>query len=148
MIYGWHHFSFLIKCLVEFTSKVFGHGVFLRRIFMSDPLSLTNRRPLRCSFYSWVNFGMFVLYGICRFCSSIIFLLFSHVRLFVTPWTVAHQAPPPMGFPRQEFWSGLLFPSPEYLPDPGIESESPSLAGQFFTDASPGKPWWLKCLII
>ena len=66
MIYGWHHFSFLIKCLVEFTSKVFGHGVFLRRIFMSDPLSLTNRRPLRCSFYSWVNFGN--IYGLA-YCS-------------------------------------------------------------------------------
>ena len=45
--------------------------------------------------------------------------LLSHVRLFVTPWTVAHQAPPSMGFPRQEYWSGLPFPSPGDLPDPG-----------------------------
>ena len=43
----------------------------------------------------------------------------SHVRLFATPWTIAHQAPPSMGFPRQEYWSGLPFPSPEDLPDPG-----------------------------
>ena len=47
---------------------------------------------------------------------------FSHVRLFVTPWTVAYQAPPSMGFSRQEYWSALLFPSPGDLPNPGIES--------------------------
>ena len=43
------------------------------------------------------------------------------VRLFATPWTVAHQAPPSMGFSRQEYWSGLPFPSPGDIPDPGIE---------------------------
>ena len=46
---------------------------------------------------------------------------FSRVRLFVTPWTVAHQAPLSMGFFRQEYWSGLPFPPPGGLPDPGIE---------------------------
>ena len=51
----------------------------------------------------------------------------SHVRLFVTPWTVGHQAPPSMGFSRQENWSGLPFPSPGDLPDPGIEPRSPAL---------------------
>ena len=51
----------------------------------------------------------------------------SHVRLFVTPWTVAHQAPQSMGFSRQEYWSGLSFPSPGGLPDPGIEPRSPAL---------------------
>ena len=45
----------------------------------------------------------------------------------MTPWTAAHQAPLPMGFPRQEYWSGLPFPSPEDLPNPGIESGSPAL---------------------
>ena len=45
----------------------------------------------------------------------------SRVRLFVTPWTAAHQAPPSMEFSRQEYWSGLPFPSPEDLPHPGIE---------------------------
>ena len=53
----------------------------------------------------------------------------SHIRLFVTPWTVALQAPLPMGFPRQEYWSGSPFPSPGDLPDPGIEPVSPALAG-------------------
>ena len=45
-----------------------------------------------------------------------------------------------MGFPRQEYWSGLPFPSPGYLPDPGIESTSPALRGVFFTTEPPGKP--------
>ena len=44
----------------------------------------------------------------------------SHVRLFVTPWTLAYQAPPSMGFSRQEYWSGVPFPSPGDLPHPGI----------------------------
>ena len=60
----------------------------------------------------------------------------------VTPWTVALQAPLSMGFPRQEYWSGLPFPSPGDLPDPGIEPESlvfPALAGRFFTAESPLK---------
>ena len=49
------------------------------------------------------------------------------VQLFVTPWTVAHQAPPSIEFPRQEYWSGLPFPSPGQLPDPGIEPMSSEL---------------------
>ena len=51
----------------------------------------------------------------------------SHVRLFATPWTIAYQAPPSMGFSRQEYWSGLPFPSPGDLPDPGIKPRSPAL---------------------
>ena len=51
----------------------------------------------------------------------------SHVRLLSTSWTVAHQAPPSMGFSRQEYWSGLPFPSPGDLPNPGIEPRSPTL---------------------
>ena len=59
----------------------------------------------------------------------------SQVQLFVTPWTVAHQAPLSVGFSRQEYWSGLPFSSPGDLPDPEIELESfasPALAGRFF----------------
>ena len=51
----------------------------------------------------------------------------SRVRLFATPWTAAYQAPPSMGFSRQEYWSGVPFPSPGDLPDPGIEPRSPAL---------------------
>ena len=53
--------------------------------------------------------------------------LLSRVQLFVTPWTVAYQAPRSMGFSWQEYWSGLPFPSPGDLPDPGIEPGSPVL---------------------
>ena len=59
---------------------------------------------------------------------------------FATLWTVAHQARLSMGFPRQESWSGLPFPSPGDLPNPGIETTSPALAGRFFTTEPPGKP--------
>ena len=58
---------------------------------------------------------------------------------FVNPWTVARQAPLCMGFQRQEYWSGLPFPSPGDLPDPGIEPTSPALVGEFFTTEPPGK---------
>ena len=57
---------------------------------------------------------------------------------FVTPWTVVPQAPLSMGFTSQEYWSGLPFPSPRDLPDPGIEHASP--AGKFFTTEPLGKP--------
>ena len=51
----------------------------------------------------------------------------------MTPWTITHQAPLSMGFSRQEYWSGLPFPSPGDLPNMGIEPVSPTLAGRFFT---------------
>ena len=66
--------------------------------------------------------------------------LFSRVRLFVTPWTVAHQAPPSVGFSRQEYWSALLFPSPGDLSNPGIEPRSPALQADALTSEPPGKP--------
>ena len=61
---------------------------------------------------------------------------FSHVQLFATPWTIACQAPLSMGFSRQEYWSGLPFPSPGDFPNPGIKPASrmsPAVAGAFFT---------------
>ena len=67
----------------------------------------------------------------------------SHVWLFVTPWTVAHQAPLSMRWSWQEYWSGLPFSPPGDLPNPGIEPMSPvspALAGGFFTTLPPGKP--------
>ena len=59
---------------------------------------------------------------------------------FVTPWTVAHQSPLSMGFPRQDYWSGLPFPSPSDLPDLGIESGSPALQADSLPTEPPGKP--------
>ena len=64
----------------------------------------------------------------------------SRIRPFATPWTIAHQAPLLMGFPRQEYWSGFPFPSPGDLSDLGIEPSSPALADRFFTAEPPRKP--------
>ena len=58
---------------------------------------------------------------------------------FVTPWKVVCQVPLSMGFPRQEYWSGLPFPPPGNLPNLGIEPASPALAGGFFTTEQSGK---------
>ena len=63
----------------------------------------------------------------------------SHVRLFATPWTVVYQTSLSMGFSRQEYLSGLPFPSPGDLPDPGIELMFPVLTVGFFTTESAGK---------
>ena len=62
------------------------------------------------------------------------------VQLFVTPQTVAYEAPPSMGFSRQEYWSGLPFPSTGDLPDPGIEPGSPALQADALPSKPPGKP--------
>ena len=64
---------------------------------------------------------------------------FSLVRLFMTPWTVAYQASPSMGFSRQEYWSGVPFPSPGDLPNPGIKPGSPSLQADTLPSEPPGK---------
>ena len=72
--------------------------------------------------------------------------MLSQIRLFVTPGTIAHQAPLFMGFPRQEHSIRLPFPTPGHLPDPGIKPTSlvsPALAGRFFTIVPPGKPVFL-----
>ena len=60
------------------------------------------------------------------------------VQLFVTPWTVAYHVPLSMGFPGQEYWSGLPFPSPGDLPDPGIEPRSPVLQMDSLPSEPPG----------
>ena len=70
-------------------------------------------------------------------------LIITCVQLFVTLWTVAHQASLSMEFSRQEYWSGLPFPTPGDLPDSGMELASlaaPALVGRFVTTAPPGKP--------
>ena len=64
----------------------------------------------------------------------------SRVQLFATPWIVAYQASPSMGFSRQKYQSGLPFPSPGYLPGPGIKPRSPSLPADTLPSEPPGKP--------
>ena len=74
---------------------------------------------------------------------SFLACMLSCVQLFATPWTVACQAPLSVGFPRQEYWSGLPCPLPGDLPNAGIKSmssASPALAGRFFTTEPRGKP--------
>ena len=71
---------------------------------------------------------------------------FSHVRLFATLWTLAHQAPLSMGFSRQEYWSGFQCPPPRDLPNLEIEPTSltsPALTGSFFTTSATGKPMYM-----
>ena len=76
-------------------------------------------------------------------------MLISHSvvsETFATPWTIAHQAPLSMGFPRQEHWSRLPVPSSADFPDPGIKPVSPVLAGGLFTTEPPGKHLWPTAL--
>ena len=87
-----------------------------------------------CIIYIYVHIfciHIYILLGNYTCCAK-----FSHVQLFETPWTVAHQAPLSMGFSRQEHWSGLPFHTPGYLTEPGVELTSlvsPALADGFFT---------------
>ena len=82
------------------------------------------------SFLSSFNPAFYIYMHVCA-------QLLSHVQLFVTPLTVAHQAPLSMEFSRQQYWSGLSFHSPGDLPDPGIESTSLTLTGRFCITEPP-----------
>ena len=85
-------------------------------------------------FYLW-NSGYFFLYTFICVCAKSL----NCVQLFVTLWTVAYQPPLSMGFSRQKYWSGLPWPPPGDLPDPGMEPlplMSPASAGGFFTTSS------------
>ena len=73
-------------------------------------------------------------------CLKVKVKLLSHVQLCVTPWTVACQAPPSMGFSRQGYWSGLPFLFPGDPPDLGIEPGSPALQADSLPSEPPGKP--------
>ena len=94
--------------------------------------------------------SLFVLLGPCQAstltvlrpprCERVKVKPLSCVRHFATPWTVAHQAPPSTEFSRQEYWTGLPFPSPGDLPDPGIEPRSPALQADALPSEPPGKP--------
>ena len=95
--------------------------------------------PMNRGQESKINWETGIIYTLCMFVFSRSVMSDS----FVTPWTVAHQAPLSMELPRQEYWSGLPFPTPGDLLDPGIEPASlasPTLAGGFFTTVPPGKP--------
>ena len=87
-----------------------------------------------------VKLSIFCFLGIFKSLLKVKVKSLSRVRLFVTPWTVAYQAPPFIGFSWQEYWSGLPFPSPGDLPNPGIEPGSPAFQADTLTSEPPGKP--------
>ena len=105
----------------------------LQGIFLTQGLNLHFRKLLHCRR---------ILYRLRHQCVCV---SRSVVSDSATPWTVAHQAPLSTGFSRQEYWSGLLFPSPGDLPDPGTEPVSyiSCIAGGFFTTEPPGKPKYI-----
>ena len=72
--------------------------------------------------------------------------MLSHVKPFVTMWTIAHQAHLSMTFSKEEYWNGLPFPSPGDLPHPGIEPGSPALQADSLSTEPPGKPPFIECL--
>ena len=89
-----------------------------------------------CLYFCFANKIIYTIFIDSTYESKVKVKLLSRVRLFSTPWTVAYQAPPSMGFSRQEYWSGLPFSSPRDLPDPGIKPSSPALQ----TDTLPSEP--------
>ena len=115
---------------------------FLQHQSKNSCFSISLVRSLLYTTESNPNWHSYLLLVICLHAQ-----LLSHVRLFVTLWTVAHQAPLPMGFSRQEYWSGLPCPLPGDLPNPQIKSEfpaAPALHVDSLPTEPPGKPLsWL-----
>ena len=86
-----------------------------------------------CSLFLYSMVNQLCIYIYCCYLVSKSYLTLA------TPWTITHQASLSMGFPRQEYWSGLPFPCPGDLSNPGTECMSLSLAGEFFATELPGK---------
>ena len=109
--------------------------IFLLLCLLANSFVPLSTAEISCTLQGTRNLpGLFCF--LLRHVSACVLSHFSRVQLFVTLWTVAHQAPLSMGFSRQEYWSGLPCPPPGDLPDPGIEPVSlmsPALAGGFFT---------------
>ena len=88
--------------------------------------------------YTQMDVHTFIYIHMCTYMWCAVFWLVTQLglTLFATPWMAARQAPLSMGFPRQEYWSGLPFLSPGDLPNPGIQLSSPALVGRFFLPLS------------
>ena len=85
---------------------------------------------------------------VCMYmCMLLLLSRFSRVRLCATPWTAAHQAPPPMGFSRQEHWSGLPLPSPQYMCIPWTKDQCYHRGGQGGPDQSKVRLWQCICFV-
>ena len=131
--------SFSLSILIPWSAEA---GCVTQGILASLLLSLTHHRLQTTRFWSikgpTIPIISFSLDKEAK--SGSVIKSLSHVWLFVTPWTVARQAPLSMEFFRQEYLSGLLFPSPGGLPDPGIKPWSPALQADSLPSEPPGKP--------
>ena len=114
------HYSTLSRILPMLKCTAFQNKV---NTMLGDPVLMINRNPVNIPICP--QWYLTFLVCVCQ--------LLSCVRLFATPWTIAHQAPLFMEFSRQGYRSGLPCPSPGVLPHPGIEPGSPGIAGRFFT---------------
>ena len=94
-----------------------------------------NEGPWSEHYSSVAQSWLFMIISCCCCCQVL-----SCVQFFATPWTVTHQTPLSMEFPSQKYWSGLPFPSPGTLPDPGIKPRSPALQAVSLPSELPGKP--------
>ena len=122
-----------------------GHQTSIQKFSEQSSLCASLRVGCREKFFQWHVFHKYLVYNkphgsfILCVCAQLV----PCVWLFATPWTVAHQTLLSMEFSRQEYWSGLPFPTPGDLPNPGKEpmsSVSPTLSGRFYTTAPPRKP--------
>ena len=102
---------------------------------------MSKRCALNCWLYLSVYSKSHTFNPLCDvyFLSEVKVKSLSRVQLFATPWTVAYHPPLSMGFSRQQYWSGLPFPSPTDLPDPGMEPRSPALQTDALQSEPPGK---------
>ena len=124
--------------------------IYLAGKMESEVLKQTDRTRL-ISFrrYFWQQLHVHVCSAASVMSSSLqlygLFSCFSHVQLFATLWTAAHQAPLSMGFSRQECWTGLPCPPPGDLPNPGIEPMSPALQADSLPLSHQGSPFGTSC---
>ena len=130
------HFCLLFLCTLSYMQTVCTFPVWM---LIQHLQNISIGHPVKDSLYLiHLSYGRDML-GFLMFCVCRLLFTKSHVDS-VTPWTVACQASVSMRFSRQVYWSGLPFPPPEDLSNPGLQPTSPALAGRFFTTASHGKP--------
>ena len=110
-------------------------GTYLGLLYSSSQYLAQVPGTCSCSVHTyWIGLNYYSLLGWSEV------KLLSRVRLFATPWTVAYEAPLSIEFSRQEYWSGLPYPPPRDLPDPGIKPRSPALQADALPSEPPGKP--------
>ena len=133
----WFFLAINVEAILQFGNTFYIHCLLGSRVQLVFPPA-----PPRQSWNHLLFWKTLVEITVVFLCVCVL----SHVPLFATPWTIAHQPPLSMEFFRQEYWSGLPFSTPLDLPDPGMELTclaSPVLAGRFFTTTLPGKPCFL-----